>query len=800
MDGGVCRLAAGHFVYGHRHFAVVVDIRGVLTGAIGYKIIAWLADLCCDHRDRDVPWEEKRQKPLHGEVSAILLPLHSQIHYILPGLQMELAQRGVRVPHFFLDATSFGGGVETYDIPYQLQDQIGKAAKDIKAVVDRQGTEEEKQQKIKAKQLRLLIIDDAIFTGRTVQTVLHSLAKHVSIITMNLYRKAEKYKGPIDWIRSFAVLNELPVARSALWHQLSAFSASSGFRFDEYAPFVGVATFSAADCPACRKREQLEHLAHRIRDVGPTHAAEWIRERKEELAALTTEAPSFQQTPSLALPAPIDVLALPGGGAPERYKPIHADSAIWRFYELMYLSYPIGDVLKCLQATRKAGLDHASFRDEYARFRLAVYDWCIQNWHQVRLYHAEETVLGKLKAEVKGGESIIVEVIYLLSGIVQYDTVSKFIRWTIDILAHKDSDPRRVATETTLNLDTALTLFFLALHGADLDATGLLEYLNKKQAIMPRKSSFLAILYMRLTRPRMADPRWALTTIAETCFRGHFGNTAEERRTTDHELLGRLVSYTARNPDHKELRRRLEGSLHNFIAAVENLQPYYDEDLLSSVVSAAKDVRSWLRLPLPGALDNTTPLAELNNRVHDSVSWERFGEVCHMPASEFGSKLEARLKELRGTSMVEPTHNVQDEVDIERLPSEVENPYNAVELEVDVKTEVSEWCLMTHIPQLIACLSNIALEPAKRMVPYGPSRVVIKPCAPNRPQSLTVEVLTRFGPVETALDIVRKSGKIGRSFDYLRLFGITVEEPTADPDFPADGLRLSLVVPVGFQQ
>ncbi len=142
MDSGACRLAAGHFVYGHRHFAVVVDVRGVLTGAIGYKITNWLADLCCD-KDRDVPWEKKRQIPLQGEVSAILLPLHSQIHYILPNFQMELAQRGWRVPHFFLDATSFGGGVEQYDIPYQLQHQIDKAASDIKTVKDRQGTEKE---------------------------------------------------------------------------------------------------------------------------------------------------------------------------------------------------------------------------------------------------------------------------------------------------------------------------------------------------------------------------------------------------------------------------------------------------------------------------------------------------------------------------------------------------------------------------------------------------------------------------------------------------------------------------------
>ncbi|MFZ2400115.1 MAG: hypothetical protein WAW31_15760 [Smithella sp.] len=174
-DGGDCRLAAGHFVYGNRHFAVVADVRGILTGAIGYKIINWLADVCCNRKDRHVQWENNIQNSLDGEVTAILLPLHSQIHYILPGLQTELAQRGWRVPHFFLDATSFGGGVETYDIPYQLQDQIDKANMDIKAIMNGLGSPAAKLKKAKAKQLRLLFIDDAIFSGRTIQTVLDSL-------------------------------------------------------------------------------------------------------------------------------------------------------------------------------------------------------------------------------------------------------------------------------------------------------------------------------------------------------------------------------------------------------------------------------------------------------------------------------------------------------------------------------------------------------------------------------------------------------------------------------------------------
>ncbi len=530
-DNGVCRLAAGHFVYGHRHFAVVVDIRGILERGIGHKIITWLADLCCGN-NQNLPWEAKRREALDGEVTAILLPLHSQIHYLLPGLQVELAQRGIRVPYFFLDSTSFGGGVETYDIPTQLQFQIQEAANEIKRVMDSQGTEEEKEKKIKDKQLRLLLLDDAIFSGQTIRTVLDSLAKRIDLI------RDEKYSEPIEWIRAFAVLNQMPTARSALWHQLNSCSASSKFRFDEYAPFVGVATYSAADCPACKRLEQLEYHIRRINDVGHTAAADWIRDHQEVLTPKNMESPSFNEPPSPELPLPIDVLALRGEGAPDRYKPIHADSAIWRFYELMYLSYPLGDVLHCLKEVRQVGLDNLDFRDEYARFRLAIYDWCIQNWHQVRLYHTEEQMLQELKAEVEEGELIYIDVIYQLHRLIQDDYVIKFVRWIINCLAEKDAYSTRAATETTLNLDTALTLLFLSLTQVELDETGLLDYLSAKQASMPRKSSFLSLLYLRLTRPRMADPYWALTTIAEICFRGFFGDTLEVRRTVDHELLG----------------------------------------------------------------------------------------------------------------------------------------------------------------------------------------------------------------------------------------------------------------------
>lgn len=169
-----------------------------------------------------------------------------------------------------------------------------------------------------------------------------------------------------------------------------------------------------------------------------------------------------------------------------------------------------------------------------------------------------------------------------------------------------------------------------------------------------------------------------------------------------------------------------------------------------------------------------------------------------MPAVEFKRLLKQRLEELRKAPNDE-NNTVQDDVCIEQRQSGMNNPYIDIVLEVHVEPEVERWCLMTHIPKLIACVSNIALEPVKKVTPEGPSQIFIKPYGPERPQSLSIEVITRFGAVSTALETVAKAAKIKRNFEELRLFDVKVEEPTKDFNFHNGGLRFSLVVPVGFQ-
>ena len=288
-------------------FGIVADVRGILTGAIGRRIVVWLADVCCDEKSRGKPLWETREgdRPVpepvpQGEVSAILMPLHSQIHYLLPGLQIELAQRGKRVPHFFLDATSFGGGVETYDAPYQLLNQIEEAARGIKALMDASPSLDSRAPEVVRKQLRLLIIDDAIFSGRTIQTLVDSIGKrHLPYIRQRIFRGDSRYADPVEWIRVFAVLNELPAAKCAMG------TSSPGARFARCsasmptAPFVGVATYTADDCPACR---ELEYLSTTL-SAGPKRLARRLLLPGSRCGAKQSFRSAQKRLPSIPAPA-----------------------------------------------------------------------------------------------------------------------------------------------------------------------------------------------------------------------------------------------------------------------------------------------------------------------------------------------------------------------------------------------------------------------------------------------------------------------------------------------------------------
>jgi hypothetical protein len=233
------------------------------------------------------------------------------------------------------------------------------------------------------------------------------------------------------------------------------------------------------------------------------------------------------------------------------------------------------------------------------------------------------------------------------------------------------------------------------------------------------------------------------------------------------------VNSIAANPANAELRRRLEGCLHAFVAADKNLQPYFDDDILSTIVSPANKVLEWLKLCTPNVHDEDNPLYNLRTSMQHQESWVKFTENCHMASKIFANELKKCHDDLKN-------HN---------------DAYKLIQLEIIVSPDVCDWCLMTHIPRLIAYLSNIALEPAKYIRPTSPSRVNINSCMPGETPSLNIDVFTSFGTASSAYKSVKKSAKISHSESDLKEFGIKIDIN----ETKSDELQFSLVVPVGFQ-
>ena len=168
-------LVAGHHVYANRHYAVTVNIKGLLESPIGDQLAEWIADICegRSRRSKAAFWESPEGSKLKGDVSLVLMPLHSQIHYLWPKVERILASRGRRQPHWLLEATLLSGG-PLYFFPDQFLRQL------LQVIADRSPARDDFNPNVSSSSLRILILDDSIVTARTSGSILSDLLRHVS--------------------------------------------------------------------------------------------------------------------------------------------------------------------------------------------------------------------------------------------------------------------------------------------------------------------------------------------------------------------------------------------------------------------------------------------------------------------------------------------------------------------------------------------------------------------------------------------------------------------------------------------
>lgn len=771
----------GHYVYGRRHTDLTVDVQRVLEGPVGHQLAMWIADLCDDTATRVGPsWESVRGRELHHGVTAVLMPLHSQINYVWERAQSILARRGVAQQYFILDTTLFLTEEGAYQLPTPLRRQLMTAARTAAKGAP-------------ATQLRFLILDDAITSARTAETIIAALESAVEA-----ERERPSDAAPaIEWIRYFAVLNKLSEHRNRFWRELRTLGAhDTSFVFEFFVRCLGMHEDPAPQCYLCSTRDRLQQITRRA-DLYPGADTSWTASRLADLAPVPIDTANFRRHDAIHFAEPFVI-------ANRVDSPVATATtvatAIWRFREMMEMAVPPRAVLKAMQRENWSNEPYAS---EAARYRYAVLSWLMRHWERVAADDATVLVADAIEMEIASETNYALQLLAdaaLLSG---EPAIRKLVRALIDQLITAErshvADIKRITS-----LDTAITTFFLALpehlieaeqtrerqtalsrdsqsrpHNDEIDnsvrLTGrgsqgsfLLRHLNASISDAGNLT-FSRNLLLRLSRPlRHADARWALTIVAESLYRSR-----EERdRSGAHRLLPYLLNEHYEYPEDDVTRSLLLGSASLFLAALKDLAPYTDLAAISG-----SQLEGYLT-EVCAALASGTPcdpntLIELERAIDPGSAFDTsFGSVFH-------AKVQTILDDVREQS-----------ADLTNL-----------DLQIDASA-VSQARVLTHVGALTSALLNWAAEPARDGMPQRKARIAVK----REEASLTTPMLefhlvTNFKPLTVAAEQITRGRHAATERIKLDAFGTIVSAP-AEPDENdiehGYTTKLLITVPAGF--
>ena len=379
-----CLVRAGHYVIGNRHHSICIDVLDALRGEIGDRVATWIADLCEGNASRDkAEWESERGfGGFRKDVSYVLMPLNSQIYYLWPKVEQILAQRGRRQLVSLLDATLFIGSGPAYHFPLQLKRRVYDAVFNLNYPSHASIDEE-----LPPEPLRILILDDAVASSRTILTILNALQRSIKRAYLDYGIRDEDAKPPIQWVRYFAIFNRMNYTQDHHWHSMSTVSGdlSIPFVFDEYLRCIGFPPPNEESCPQCLELKAIRNLKEQQKKIASDDTVAWLSSYEATLRPIGMSAVRETANYPVRLPSPIAVLPPRRSikdGSLISYDANYADSAICKFYELMYRSYPSDDVFKWMVGAFPGDANGAEIV-ELEKYRWAVLEWGIRNWPRV---------------------------------------------------------------------------------------------------------------------------------------------------------------------------------------------------------------------------------------------------------------------------------------------------------------------------------------------------------------------------------------------------------------------------------
>ncbi len=769
-------LTSGHYVYGRRHYIITLDIRRALTGKIGDEIAHWLASICEGRLLTDkVRWDSERALPLVGDVTAVLMPLHSQIHYVWPKVENILAQRGRRQPNWWLESTLFTGAGPHYWLPSQFLIQVREAVRE--SIESMRGPEE-----LTEHPLRVLILDDAIVSAHTAEnilaTILREIKKAFALLGPQMGRRdrtPEVCPNPLQWIRYFAFLNQMDNSSHDVWHSLPVIGSKRiPILFQEFAPLMGVPIYNEESCPFCQDIKRLTLLKSKCRQVIADGAERWTEERIQELQAVAVDSPDFRGPKTLVLKRPIEVLTTRSRPALnlDKFTFGDVDTAIWRFYELMYLSYPPNDLLEALSTVRASS--KSAHRSEYERYRWAVYDWCLQNWSRIRANAAQSIFVKCAAQEVKENTPLASRILEKAAIRSSDAHIIQFVGIVIKRIAKLEKQAYRLKArlrskeQEMTRLTNGLTLFLLGVPQEELAKIAL----TSPQSPTPRSQNLLAYLdresqtgenfglgflrnvYRTVTRPeRHAEATWTLETLAEALFRGR---DPHDPVVSNHELLPRLLKEVrGHHVDNVIKRQLLRSSLALFIGALDDIKPYCGWPMSATAAEVqmlSRKVIEWLKIPPDHQSYMVLPKEIF--RLEDALDLDKdfcrsFNDLFHEEVASVGTFLESKV---------------------------ASDGKGRLTFAYLADSEVTRCRVLTSVQGLRVCLANRTIDPIrdKRKGRKCQSRIEVRlERKEHESDRLVFRLLTDFESLEKTRELTNKGPSGHAELAMLRSFGAT---------------------------
>jgi hypothetical protein len=276
-------LRFGHWISGSHHFMITTSINKILTDDI-------LGPNICN---------EILNKIKESDIDIVLMPLHSHISDIIPRLTTAVKLASSKSVIFSLCLSTKAMTTNSfYMLPKPIKDIIAKHAEHAK---------DSTHQK-----LNIMILDDAIATGRTLDTIIRSIMLQIRKVV----KKNNLTSSPIALIHSYTIIDRQGRAKSTLLTGISTLSCQGdgewhsdhpielNFKHDRWLD-VDMPVYDRESCKICFERNQLQALVNSSFVSMDHSAVHEIKNRIFELRPQSSEVPAFLDMNKRLLPLPV---------------------------------------------------------------------------------------------------------------------------------------------------------------------------------------------------------------------------------------------------------------------------------------------------------------------------------------------------------------------------------------------------------------------------------------------------------------------------------------------------------------